>query len=782
MTIEKTRPAHGGHTERGINVLLKQMHDVVALEASAQQRLDHLTTIIASHVVADVCSIYLRRPGDQLELYATAGLNREAVHTTRLGWGQGLVGLVASSQRPLVTENAQEHPAFFYRPETGEDPLKSFLGVPLIRSGQVIGVLVIQNVSSRRYGDDEVSAAQAVATLLAEIAASGELLDREDTAEVEEVVHRPEFLTGSGVVPGIAIGVAALHEAPVPRHRVFAENPAAEAKRLEEGLDALRKSVDKLLEADDIDDVSRDVLETYRLFAYDRGWKERLRAAVFSGLSAEAAVVQVKSENRSRMMRSRDSYLRERLHDLDDLANRLLRLLAGESPDTPRPIPENAVLFAKVMGPAELLEYDRGKLIGLVLSDASGTSHVAIVARALGIAMVCGLPGAFERVEEGDTAIIDGARGELHIRPTSDIEASYRAKRDLQSEEQESYAKERNLPSETKDGVQIDVLMNAGLVLDLPHLAATGAAGIGLFRTELQFLIGSQLPSVDKQEALYREVMDYAGAKPVIFRTADLGGDKRAEYMERTPESNPAMGWRGLRMALDRPGLLRPQLRALLLATAGRELRVMFPMVTLASEIDIARDLLKRELAWCRKRERELPEIIQIGVMIETPASAFEIDHLAAKVDFLSVGGNDLAQFYFAADRDTPSVSKRYDPLNPGFLRFMHTVVERSKELGVPISYCGEQVSDPVMGVALIGLGFKTISVAAPTVGPLRRLVRAIDFSALSAWLQPRLGANCDTLRDDLEGYIEEQGLPSYPGVVSDVALQHDDSSSGGET
>ena len=452
MAIENTRPPYGGHGDRGITVLLKQMHDVVAVDASAQQRLDQLTKVIANHVVADVCSIYLRRADDQLELFSTAGLRNEAVHSTRLAWGEGLVGHVATSQRFLMTDEAPAHPAFSYRAETGEDNLHSFLGVPMIRSGQVIGVLVVQNKSRRQYGDDEISAAQAVAAMLAEIAASGELLDRAETEEVDRVVHRADLLTGRGVVPGIAIGCAALHEAPVPIQKVFADNVADEAQRLEHGLEALRESVDLMVQAEDLKGVSREVLEAYRLFAYDRGWKDRLRAAVFSGLSAEAAVLQVKNENRARLLRSSNTYLRERMHDLDDLANRLVRLMNGEAPDANRSLPENAILFAHTMGPAELLDYNREKLIGLVLADASDTSHVAIVARALGMPMLGALPDAFDRVEEDDAIIIDGSAGELHIRPTDDVINSYRHKKELQSAAQEEFSRERALPSMTRDG------------------------------------------------------------------------------------------------------------------------------------------------------------------------------------------------------------------------------------------------------------------------------------------------------------------------------------------
>ncbi|MBB5519143.1 phosphoenolpyruvate--protein phosphotransferase [Amphiplicatus metriothermophilus] len=762
MSLEYTRPPYGGHGERGITVLLRRMHDAVAEEATAQERLDKLTRIIASHIVADVCSIYLRRPDDRLELYSTEGLNRAAVHQTVLGWGEGLVGLVAATQRPLVTAEAPLHPAFAYRPETGEDPLHSFLGVPLIRSGKVLGVLVLQNKASRRYTDDEVEAAQALAILLAEVAASGELLGKEETAAVGEMLHQPDRLQGVGVAPGVAMGKAAFHEPPPAQHKVFATDVAREAQRLEDGLAALRASVDGMLADESLAGVSREVLETYRLFAYDRGWKERLRAAVFSGLTAEAAVEQVKAENRARLSQARDPYLRERLHDLDDLAHRLLRHLSGGGANGRRPIPDQAIVIARAMGPADLLEYDRAKLKGLVLAEASETSHVAIVARALEIPLVAGVDDALERAFEGDDVVIDGETGEVHIRPGPDVVQSLREKQELQSERQAAFAQERALPGETRDGVRIEIFMNAGLALDMPHLDATGAAGVGLFRTELQFLIGSQLPKVEAQERLYRDVLERAGGKPVVFRTADLGGDKAAAYMKRRVEGNPAMGWRGLRMAVDRPGILRPQLRALLAAAAGRELFVMFPMVTLPAEIDAARALLDREIARRERRGKPLPASIRIGAMIETPAAAWRLEEIAEKVDFLSVGGNDLAQFYFAADRDSDMVQERFDPLEPGFLTFLRMVIDKAYRAGKPLSYCGEQAADPLMAAALIGLGVRRFSIPATSVGPFRRLVRAIEAGAVAGWLKDRLEGGAPdgvSLRDGLAALLADQGV-----------------------
>ncbi len=750
--------APGSRGRPGLAALLRRMQEAVAAEATVQERLDNLTRIIALHIVADVCSIYLLRPDDELELYSTEGLNRAAVHKTRLKLGEGLVGTVAATRQYLSTADAPLHPAFVYKAETGEDPLHSFLGVPLLRSGKVLGVLVLQNKASRRYTDDEIEAAEALATLLAEVAASGELLGQEETAAVGEMLHRPEKLAGQGVVSGVAIGKIVFHDTPATAHKVFSGDVAEEAQRLEAAIGSLRASVDDMLADEELAGVSREVLEAYRLFAYDRGWKEKLRAAVFSGLTAETAVEKVRAENRARLSQARDPYLRERLHDLDDLAHRLQRHLAGEGAERPKKLPDHAILFARSMGPADLLEYDRARLKGLVLGEASSTSHVAIVARALQIPLVGGLDDALDRAFEGDDAIIDGGAGEVHIRPTPEIIASYVEKRELQSSRQLAFAKEKDLPAVTKDGVAIEILMNAGLALDMPHLSATGAAGVGLFRTELQFLIGAALPRVTAQERLYREVLDKADGKPVVFRTADLGGDKAAAYMNVEREGNPAMGWRGLRLAIDRPGIIRPQLRALLGAAEGRNLCLMFPMVTLPAEVDAAKALLDLEIALRERRGRALPRSIKLGAMIEIPAAVWQLEAIASRTDFLSVGGNDLAQFFFAADRESERVQRRYDPLEPVFLDFVRLLVSKASAAGKPLSYCGEQTADPLIAAALIGLGLRRLSVPASAVGPFRRLIRSLDAGALENWLKTALVASPGSLRAPLSAHLAGQG------------------------
>lgn len=753
--MESTELSGSGHEDRAITVLLRRMHSAVAQAGSAQDRLDLLVRAIAGHAVADVCSIYLRRPDDELELYATEGLNAGAVHSTRLKWGEGLVGLVARNQRPLVTTDAPLHPAFSYRPETGEEPLRSFLGVPLIRSGKVLGVLVVQSRIPHDYTDAEIEAVQGVGSLLAEIAASGELLSKKETAEVGAMLLQPEKLKGFGVVSGIAIGKVVFLKVPAPKHKVFSNNPADEAARLEEGLVRLRTSVDRMVASSStLDSVSRDVLESYRLFAYDRGWKDRLRSAVFSGLTAESAVQQVMGENKTRLLQARDPYMRERLYDLDDLSNRLQHLLSGKS-GVPRYVLEkDSILVARTLGPAQLLEFERGLLNGLVLSENSVTSHAAIVARALDIPMVTGLHDAMERAEESDRIIIDGDFGEIHIRPPDSLTEEYRRRQRMQKERQAVYFGERNLPAVTQDGTAVSLMMNAGLAFDMPLLEKTNCEGVGLFRTELQFLIGDQLPSVASQKKLYEEILDAAKGKPVIFRTADIGADKMASYMEHWREENPAMGWRGLRLAVDRPGILRPQLRALIAAAAGRSLYVMFPFVTVPEEMDEARKFLDREVERAEKCGQRLPAVIRIGAMIETPASAWYAGIIASRADFLSIGGNDLAQFYFAADRDSARVQRRYDILDPGFLGFLKMTVDKAKAAGVPLSYCGEHATDPVSAAALLGIGITGFSIPSSAAGPFRRLVRSVHAGNLGEWLHARMDLEDGTLRKPFTDYL----------------------------
>src|ERR1700757_556307 len=588
----------------GPRVLLRRLREVMAEPVSAQERLDKVVVLIAANMVAEVCSVYVLRVDGTLELYATEGLKREAVHQTVLRADEGLVGLVASEANPVNLSEAQDHPAFSYRQETGEEIYHSFLGVPVLRAGNTLGVLVVQNRARRTYSEEEEEALQTTAMVLAEMIASGELSALARPGVPEPAARRPLHLTGAALTEGIALGHVVLHEPRVVITNFIADDVQKELAHLNSAVESLRTSLDEMLEHGDVVEGGehRDVLEAYRMFAYDRGWVHKLEEAVMTGLTAEAAVERVQSDTRARMLRQTDPFLRERLHDLDDLANRLMRQLTGRDHAPSREsLPENAILVARSMGPAALLDYDRKRLRGLVLEEGGPHSHVTIVARALGIPAVGEIENAAGIVDPGDAIIVDGSTGDLHIRPLPDMEAAYAERVRLGARRQQQYAALRDKRCITRDGDEIALLLNAGLSVDLPHIADTGAGGIGLFRTELQFMVAPSFPRTSEQYALYRAVLEAAGSKPVTFRTLDIGGDKLLPYMRNVEEENPALGWRAIRLGLDRPGLLRTQLRALLRAGSGRALKIMFPMVSTVQEFDQAKEFVERELTHLRR-------------------------------------------------------------------------------------------------------------------------------------------------------------------------------------
>jgi len=747
----------------GPRVLLRRLREVMAEPVSAQDRLDKVVVLIAANMVAEVCSVYVLRVDGTLELYATEGLKREAVHQTVLKADEGLVGLVASEANPMNLSDAQAHPAFSYRPETGEEIYHSFLGVPILRAGNTMGVLVVQNRARRTYTEEEEEALQTTAMVLAEMIASGELSSLARPG-AEPAARHAMHLTGSSLSDGIALGHVVLHEPRVVITNVIADDVPHELKRLDAAIATLREDLDRLVEHRDVAEGGehRDVLEAYRMFSYDQGWLHKIREAVMTGLTAEASVERVQSDTRARMLRASDHYLRDRLHDLDDLANRLMRVLMGQDhAPTKEQLPENAIVVARSMGPAALLDYDRKRLRGLVLEEAGPTSHVSIVARALGIPTVGEIENATGLVEPGDAIIVDGSTGHIHMRPPQDIQASYGERVKLRARRQAQYRALRERPCVTKDGQKIALMINAGLMIDLPHIEDTGAAGIGLFRTELQFMVADALPRTGEQLALYRAVLDAAGKKPVTFRTLDIGGDKVLPYLRNIEEENPALGWRAIRLGLDRPGLLRSQVRALLRAAGGRDLRLMFPMIAVVEEFDKAKALVEVELTHLRRHGHTLPERVQIGTMVEVPSLLFQLDELLERVDFLSVGSNDLMQFLYAADRGNPRVSDRFDTLSAPVLRALKDIADKAKKHGKPVALCGELASQTIGALALAILGYRTLSLSPSAIGPVKALLLELDIRKGEAVLLPCLEqpVGSVSIRDKLESFAAAEGL-----------------------
>ena len=746
----------------GPRVLLKRLREVMAEPQSAQARLDKIVVLIASNMVAEVGSIYLLRPDEILELYATEGLNPSAVHETKLKVGEGLVGVIAEEMRPLNLTDAQSHPAFAYRPETGEEIYHSFLGVPIMRSGHALGVLVVQNKARRRYSEEEVEALLTTSMVLAEIIASGDLDEVAAARAPDATPGRSRHIEGLALAEGIALGHVVLHEPRIDIGNPIAENISFEKERLTTALTDLRSSIDQMMSRAEVarGGEHRDVLDSYRMFANDRGWAQKMHEAVETGLTAEAAVERVQNDNRSRMLRLTDAYLRERLHDLDDLSNRLLRILTGRS-DTAATgdLPKDAIIVARNMGPAELLDYDRQSVRGLVLDEGTQNSHVAIVARALRIPMVGQAEGILDLVDQNDPLIADGDTGAVHVRPSPDVEQAYGEKASFRAERQARYAKLRDVPAVTADGTAISLLINAGLVVDLPHLDEAGADGIGLFRTELQFMIASTFPRMTAQMDFYRTVIETAGGKPVVFRSLDIGADKVLPYMAQVKEENPALGWRAIRMALDRPGLLRLQIRALLRAAEGRALKLMFPMIAEVEEFRRARALVDQEMEFLRSHDHDLPEKVEVGAMIEVPALVWQLPALLPLTDFVSIGSNDLCQFLFASDRGHPRMAGRYDPLSPVVLKVLREIVEMTQRFNVPLTLCGEMAGRPLEAMALIGLGLRSISMAPAAVGPVKAMIATLNEGELHGELVQMLDLPDHSIRPRLMEFASRNNI-----------------------
>jgi len=750
----------------GPRVLLKRLRELMAEPLEPQERLDRIVRDIAANMVAEVCSLYVLRADSVLELYATVGLNPNAVHLAQLRLGQGLVGTIAASARALNLSNAQEHPAFAYLPETGEEIYHSFLGVPVLRAGRTLGVLVVQNKTMRHYRDDEIEALETTAMVIAEMIASGDI-GRLSRPGLELDLTRPASFTGIAFNEGVGLGHVVLHEPRIVVTNLFNEDSDEELRRLEDSLGSLRLSIDDMLERRDVafEGEHREVLEAYRMFANDRGWVRRLEEAIRNGLTAEAAVEKVQSDMRARMLHMTDPYLRERMSDFDDLANRLLRQLLGRGPETiAASLPKDAIVVARSMGAAELLDYPRDRLRGLVLEDGAPTSHVVIVARAMGIPVAGQMKGAVSMSENGDPIIVDGVEGAVHLRPQPDLEAAYAEKVRFRARRQELYRELRKKPSESKDGVKVDLLMNAGLAVDLPQLAEAGAAGIGLFRTELQFMVASTFPRAEAQEKLYRDVLDIARGRPVTFRTIDIGGDKVLPYFKGSvqEEENPALGWRAIRLTLDRPGLLRTQIRALLKAAGGRELKVMLPMVTELGEIAQAREIIDREVRHLSRFAHHLPTSLKLGAMIEVPSLLWQLDELMQAVDFVSVGSNDLFQFVMAADRGNTQLADRFDTLSVPFLRVLKQIADAGQRNHTPVTLCGELAGKPISAMALLGLGYRSISMSPASIGPVKAMLTELPLGELTAFLDDNLAGPAASLpmRALLQAFADDRSIP----------------------
>jgi len=744
----------------GTRFLMRRFREIMRSAQTPEERLGEVVHLVAGAMVAEVCSVYLMQSGNVLELFETEGLKKEAVHQTRLEIGTGLVGFIAETSEPLRLRDAQSHRRFSFRPETGEEIYRSLLGVPIQYANRVVGVLVVQNVNWRDYSDEEQDALETVAMGFAEMIGTGTLVSKEVLTGSVVVPKGPARLSGHRLADGAASGFAVLHAPRIEVKQTFADDINLEMQRLDKAILEIQEQIDEMLAQPALAaGESREVMEAFRMFSHDPGWQRRMRDGVQSSLTAEAAVKRAHDQTRTRFRQMPDPYIRARMADMDDLANRLINRLQGETMVFSDTLPDEIILVARDMGPAELLDFGDARLKAVILEDGSTGSHMAIVARAMNIPVIGRVRGATEVVDPGDQVIVDAEHDQVFIRPEADVVRAFQEIDAIRVEEEARLSVLSDKEAVSLDGQRIDLMCNAGLLLDMQHLDATGADGVGLFRTELHFMVRSRLPRVNEQTDYYRSVLDHAAGRPVIFRTLDVGGDKLLPYIKREKEENPAMGWRAVRISLDQPGLFRTQLRALLMATAGQELNVMFPMVADVAEFSGARAVLDKEINQARDRGRELPSDIKVGVMLEVPALAWRLPALLPLVDFISVGSNDLMQFLYAVDRGSTRVSDRYDTLSPAFLSILRRVVRQCDGAEVPLSICGEMAGRPLEALALLGLGFRKLSMRANAVSRVKSVVLSADIPLLQAEMESWLDQDIASIRPLIQTFAGEHHI-----------------------
>jgi phosphotransferase system enzyme I (PtsP) len=722
--------------------------------ASGAASLPHIAELVAQELPADASLVYVARAGEILELAATHGLNVRAVGKTRLRVGEGIIGMVAASGDPANLADVQNHPRYVYRAEVGEDAMASMLAMPVKRAGRILGVLAVMSRQARVFAAVEVESLATVAMLLGEILARAGATDLPEEGFSETL---PRRYAGHVLSPGIARGTILAYGAAAPIARLLTDDPAAELARLEAAVDTANRNLDGLISASlPGGNAPRDVLDAYRMVAQSSGWLTQVRQAIGDGLTAETAVDKIARNLRERMRRIADPYLRERLADIEDMVGRLMVALGGMAPKPERA--DGFLLLVRRLGPADLLDWHARGIAGVAIEEASPSGHAAILARALGLPALAVDRGAVEAGNAGDEALLDAEGGTLILRPEPEVVQVYDRALAARSVRAAALAAYRDIPAITRDGTQISMMLNVGLALELDQLERTGADGIGLYRTEIAALAAGGIPDVAGQAAEYGRVMDRAKGRRVQFRTLDLGADKLLPGETSQGEENPAMGWRSLRVGLDRPAILRRQLRALLLGAQGRPLSIMFPMVATVEEFRAARDLLDAEAA----RIRPAPASIEAGSMIEVPSLLFQLPGLLAEADFVSVGTNDLMQFLFAADRGTPELADRYDTLSAPVLEMVERLVLACGEAGVPLSICGEAAGRPLDALAFAAVGVTTLSMSGNAILPVKALLVAADLNELRPVLRElrRAGAAGGSIREPLAAWAREHNLP----------------------
>ncbi|MHA6198362.1 phosphoenolpyruvate--protein phosphotransferase [Pseudomonas wadenswilerensis] len=681
---------------------------------------------------SQVCSVYLLDPEtNRFVLMATEGLNKRSIGKVSMAPNEGLVGLVGTREEPLNLENAADHPRYRYFAETGEERFASFLGAPIIHHRRVVGVLVIQQKERRQFDEGEeaflVTMSAQLAGVIAHAEATGSIrgLGRQGKG-----IQEAKFVGVPGS-PGAAVGTAVVMLPPadldvVPDKTVT--DIDAELKLFNNALEGVRSDMRTLSAklATQLRPEERALFDVYLMMLDDAALGGEVVDVIKAGQWAQGALRQVVGEHVNRFELMDDAYLRERASDVKDLGRRLLAYLQ-EARQLSLVYPDNTILVSEELTPAMLGEVPEGKLAGLVSVLGSGNSHVAILARAMGIPTVMGLVDLPYSKVDGIQMIVDGYKGDVYTNPSDVLRKHYADVVEEERQLAQGLDALRELPCETTDGHRMPLWVNTGLLADVARAQQRGAEGVGLYRTEVPFMINQRFPSEKEQLAIYREQLQAFHPLPVTMRSLDIGGDKALSYFP-IKEDNPFLGWRGIRVTLDHPEIFLVQTRAMLKASEGlNNLRILLPMISGIHELEEALHLIHRAWGEVRDEGTDVP-MPPVGVMVEIPAAVYQTKELARQVDFLSVGSNDLTQYLLAVDRNNPRVADLYDYLHPAVLQALQHVVTAAHAEGKPVSICGEMAGDPAAAVLLMAMGFDSLSMNATNLPKVKWMLRQISL------------------------------------------------------
>ncbi|MDD4555716.1 MAG: phosphoenolpyruvate--protein phosphotransferase [Alphaproteobacteria bacterium] len=744
-------------------VVIKSIRGFIESPVAVQEKFNKIAELIAEVMKVEAAACYVGFDETYLELFGAYGFKKDAVNRVTVRYGEGIVGDVAKFKRSISLADVWRYPNFSYKPDIGEENYKSFLGVPLIRWDRAIGVLTVQKEENYEFSDKEKDFLETIAMILSEFVVSDEVNEYKRKVSEEKGAILKDKVRGVSLSKGYGMGNVVVHKRCNAITKIFAENKEFELERLKEAHTKMNDDLDKKFKNTQLGIGQHvDILDAYMMFAKDKGWYKKIESNVESGMTAEAAIERAYEDMWNRLSATTDSYLKERLHDLRDVADRLQSYLRGDFGVTQEIESDNIIVVAKVMGPADLMDYDYTKIRGLIIEDGTPTMHVSIVAKALGIPVIAKIKGIYDEIKSGEFLAIDGEEGYVYTNPSNLIQERIKKKIAERKKQLAKLESLKGLPARSLDDVDFHMFVNIGLSFDIDYIETTNCEGVGLYRTEIPFMSASAMPSVDEQFVFYKELMDRVGDKKATFRSLDVGSDKLLPYWSGVLEENPAIGWRSIRITLDRRAILRKQLRAFLRAAAGKEISIMFPMIADMEEFLEAKETLMIELEKEKKKGNQVPKKVNVGLMVEVPSVVFQLDEILAHADFISIGTNDLSQFIFACDRGNARLNDRYDVLSAPFLRVMKDIVEKANEAGVFCSVCGEMASNPIETLALVGLGFRNFSCSGSSFGKVKSMIRTTRVDEIEDYISSLLKSSQKTFRPQLISYAYDHAIEIY--------------------